>query len=213
MKFGEYVNRKGKLVNESSLSRLWRHMQNHDAGTITAHRDAERDENKNIVKEYTRKDNQARNKVLFAKLHQKYSVTKVKGSYIENYGTPQAKEVGESVFFVVDNSDRGDLEKTLKKLGREFNQDSILFIPKGSNKGILWGTKKDEFSNKYSYPKYGSKVELPKAVWGKEGQFMTKIKGRPFLFEEELTEIKIKGFFANWGMSILARENWENIVE
>ena len=32
----------------------------------------------------------------------KYSVTKVKGAYIENYGTPKANEVGESVFFVID---------------------------------------------------------------------------------------------------------------
>lgn len=202
-------------LTESSLSRLWKHMKEHDAGTITAFRDKELDNDKNIVKNYTRKENKARNKLLLAKLLTKYSVTSVRGAYIENYGNPEAKEVGESVFFVVDLKDTGNLEKNLRKLGREFNQDSILFVPKGESKGILYGTKNDEYSNKFAYPNFNKKVILSNAVWGKEGMFMTKVKGRPFLFTEELTDLKIpKGFFTNWGMYLLSKvDNWEKLVK
>jgi len=201
-------------LTESSLSRLWKHMKEHDAGTITAYRDKEFDDSGNIVKTYTKKDNKARNKLLFAKLN-KYGVTSVKGAYIENYGSSEAKEVGEAVYFVVDLKDTGKLEKDLRKLGTMFNQDSILFIPKGENKGFLWGTKNDEYSSKLAYPNFNKSVNLSNVVWGKEGEFMTKVRGRPFLFTEELTEMKVpKGFFTNWGMYLLSKvDNWEDLVK
>jgi hypothetical protein len=215
MKFGEYVNKKGKVINESSLSRLWRHMQEHDSGTITAYRHKEYDKNDKdkVVKTYIRKENKARNKLLYAKLSQKYDVTKVKGSYIENYGSSKAHEVGEMVWFVVDKNDTENLEKDLRKLGQQFNQDSILYIPKGGTKGILIGTKNDEYSDYYAYPDFGQKKKLPNAVWGKEGEFMTKMHGRPFYFKEEVIHMpRPKGFFTNWGLSLLAKENnLENI--
>ena len=195
-----------KYINESSLSRLYRHMQEHDAGTITAYRSQEFDkkDTNNIVKTYTKNDNKQRNKALLAKLIGKYGVTRVKGAYIENYGTSNAKEVGEAVFFVVDINDTGNLEKDLRKLGQLFNQDSILFIPKGTNSATLIGTKKDEFSDEFAYPNFGQKIKMGNAIWGKEGEFMTKKNGRPFLFGDSALEIEIKGFFSRWGLSKLA---------
>jgi hypothetical protein len=181
-------------------------MQEHDAGTITAYRSQEFDKKgNNIVKTYTKNENKQRNKALLAKLIGKYSVTRVKGAYIENYGTSNAKEVGEAVFFVVDINNTGNLEKDLKKLGQLLNQDSILFIPKGTNSATLIGTKKDEFSDEFAYPNFGQKIKMDNAIWGREGEFMTKKNGRPFLFEDSALEIEIKGFFSRWGLSKLAK--------
>jgi len=202
-----------EYLTESSLSRLWRQMQEHDAGTITAYRSKEYDDQGNVAKEYTRAENKARNNVLGAKLRMKYGVTRVKGAYIENYGTPKAEEVGESTFFVVDISDRGTLEKDLRKLGQEFNQDSVMFIPKGTNRGILWGTKRDEFSNRFATPKFGKKDVLPKAVWGLGGEFMTKVRGRPFLFTEEMVRIpKIEGYSDGIGVYSLSKKDWGSVI-
>lgn len=200
-----------KYMNESSLSRLYQHMTEHDTGTITAFRAEEHHPNetmnKKVVKTYTRKENQERNRKLFARLQQRYHVTSVKGAYIENYGTKFAKEVGEEVYFVVDWADTGNLEKDLRKWGTEFNQDSVLFIPKGGKAGYLIGTKKDEFSNYYAYPHYGQKVKLANAVWDSEGEFMTKIKGRPFIFNEStVTECIVRGRSQKLGLSLLAKE-------
>ena len=179
-------------------------VQKYDAGCITAYRSKEYDNDGNIIKKYTAKDNEHRTKHLLAKLIQRYSVTKVKGAYIENYGTPKANEVGESVFFVIDINETGTLERDLKLFGQEFNQDSILFIPKGQNNAQLIGTKKDEYSDQYAYPKFGQDIKIPNAIWGNDGNFITRIDGRPFVFENSVFEIEIKGFFSRWGLSKLA---------
>jgi len=202
-----------QYLNESSLSRLYKHMLNHDSGTITSFRDEERNDDGEVVLSYTKDENKSRNRVLLAKLKQKYNVTKVKGSYIENMGSKFAKEVGEDVYFVVDNLDRGSLESDLKRLGQEFNQDSIMFIPKGGTKGILHGTKKDEFSGKFAGLQFGEKVVFPKAVWGKENEFMTKIRNRPFTFTESVIDIPpTKGFFSKWGEHALSKQDWRTLV-
>lgn len=208
MKVREY------LLNESGLSRLWKHMKEHDAGMITAYRSKEYDDDKKVVKEYTSKENKARNKSLLSKLISRYSVTKVKGAYIENYGSDIAEEVGESVFFVVDIADRGNLEKTLRSLGREFNQDTIMFVPKGQNKGILIGTKKDEYSNKWVDIKYLKKITLPKAVWGKEAEFMTRVKGRPFIFEDFMMNMDLPkgGFLTRLGWNAISKKHWRELL-
>lgn len=205
-------------LNESSLSRLWKHMQDHDTGVMTAYRSKEFDDDGNIVKEYTRKENKARNSWLSAKLLRKYSVTRVKGAYIENYGSPEAEEVGEATLFVTDLNNTGNLKKDLKKLGNELNQDSIMFISKGSNKALLIGTKKDEYSNIRAWPDYGVIVTLPKAVWGKEAQFMTKVRGRPFLFTEQdefgkRLDIQPQGFFGNWSCHAVSTvKSWRDLM-
>jgi len=197
------------FINESSLSRLYQHMTKHDVGTITAFRSAR---DCNSGEPYTKAENKARNKSLLAKLQAKrYSVTSVKGSYIEDYGTPNAKEVGESVFFVVDINDNGNLERDLRKLGEEFEQDSILFIPKSGEKAILIGTNKC----KDGYPGYGKKINFDKRGLGKEGEFMTKIKGKPFIFENKIIEEHIlpQGFYGRLGCSNTAKQNWDYFID
>jgi len=177
-------------------------MQKHDCGTISAYRS-----------EYTHKENQQRNKLLLAKLYLKgYNIIDVLGSYIENFGSKNAVEVKKHTYFVIDTKNYNNLESDLKEFGELFEQDSIMFIPKNTNKGILIGTSHRETS----YPKYNEKIIYPNAVWGKDNMFMTKVKGRPYSFNEssEITELyKPSGFFGMQGYASMAKSNsWKDIV-
>lgn len=192
-------------IKESSLSRIWQHIQDYDTGIITAYRDA-RDCGKGD--KYTKKEKQQRNKSLLAKLQNKrYDVTSLKGSYIENYKTKDAKEVGEHVFFVVDSKDKGDLKKDLKYWGEEFEQDSILYIPKGGENGFLIGT--NHCPN--GYPGYGVIKKLNNPIFGESGEFFTRVKGRPFVFYEskEIEHFILpEGFFGRLGCKVIADTFW-----
>lgn len=166
-----------EVLNESSLSRVYQHTQEHDFGTITAFRYA-RDCGKGEV--YTKSENLQRNKSLLSKLQAKgYGVTAIKGSYIENYGSSNQKEVGENSFLVVDLKDKGSLRKDLLALGEEFEQDSIIF-GKAGKAGVLIGTNKCP----EGYPGYHKEAVQGGAVFGKDGQFLSRVRGRPFVFKE-----------------------------
>jgi len=162
-------------MNESSLSRLWRKTQDHTCGSISGYRD-----------ENTRAENKANNKVILNYLQGKgYSVTSVQGSYIENFGTDSAKEVKEPSFFVcndkVEGDDGGQLERDLIKMGRKTDQDSILVIPHGGKGAYLVGTsRRDE-----AFPSYGQKEVVGSGRFGRAaGEFLSRIRGRKFAFEE-----------------------------
>jgi len=162
-------------MNESSLSRLWRKTQDHTCGSISGYRD-----------ENTRAENKANNKVILNYLQGKgYSVTSVQGSYIENFGTDSAKEVKEPSFFVcndkVEGDDGGQLERDLIKMGRKTDQDSILVIPYGGKEAYLVGTsRRDE-----AFPSYGQKEVVGSGRFGRAaGEFLSRIRGRKFAFEE-----------------------------
>jgi hypothetical protein len=169
-------------LNESSLSRLWSHTKNYDTGTISAFRDALDCNNGDKL---TRGKNKARNQVLKAKLLKAgFGVTTVAGTYIENYGTSDAIEVAEESFFVVDHKEKGTLLKTLKKLGEEFEQDSITFSVKGGEDYVLIGTNRCD----KGYPGYGVKIKLGKAFFSDSGEFFSKVNGRPFVFKNLVKE-------------------------
>ncbi len=185
-----------RIIKEAGLSRTLSHMEKHDTGLISASRNM-----------FSSKDNRKRTKNLKAKfLMLGYSVTDMIGSYIENYETPQAVEVKENSLFVVDIKDFGRLEKDLKNLGEEFDQDSILFIPKNSDKSFLCGT------NKTGYPGYGVVKKFNTRGLGKSGEFMTKVRGRPFIFESMSTETNPPySFFSGIGVRACANENWKDV--
>lgn len=202
------------ILKESGLARLAQHMENHDCGTITAFRSkegcAQQDD-----KEYTLQDNLKRNKQLLANLQSMgYGVTSVKGAYIENYKTPDAKEVTENVFFVVDLKDDGKIEQSLRKLGEQYEQDSILFIPKGGKGSELIGTNHCE----NSYPGYGKKISFNDRKLGGKGEFMTKVSGRPFVFESNLLEqvcpnnyYEDANIMGKWATKEITKRNWKDI--
>ena len=191
--YKEFVN-----LNESSLSRLYSKMEKHDTGTITAFRDG-----------YTKKENNQRNKSLLAKIQAAgYGATIVKGSYIENFGTPEAEEVSESVFFVEDMNDNGNLKKKLMSFGESFDQDSVLFIPKGGLNAILIGTNDAEF------PGFHKSVPFSKRSFGSAGEFMTKVKNRPFMFESIERYIQNpSGYLGHMACHSIAETPWREIEE
>ena len=199
-------------LNESSLSRVVHHMEKHDCGTITAFRSKEGCGDKNDAP-YSLQDNKKRNRQLYAKLESLgYGVTAVDGAYIENFGKPNATEVKEDVYFVVDLKDRGNLEQDLVKLGEEYMQDSIMFIPKGKM-GILIGTNKCT-----DFPGYGKKVPFSSRSFGKTGEFMTKVRNRPFMFEDSFLEkpcnenyYSVANIMGKWAISRSAKMDWRKM--
>jgi len=171
-------------LDESSLSRIWKHAKDHSVGTITAYRAAKECGNGEA---YTKAQNKSRNVVLSAKLLKLgYSITRVKGTYIENFGSSNEKPVSEESFLVVDVKDKGTLMRDLIKLGEQFEQDSITFSEKGDGNYFLISTNRCEDA----YPGFGEvgkKKKLGKSMFGKSGEFHSKVNGRPFVFEDFVT--------------------------
>jgi len=168
-----------ELVNESSLSRLWKYAKEHDTGTISGFRYAPQCGNGTP---YTKNENMKRNAQLKSKLLMKgYGVTPIKGTYIENYKTSNEREVKEDSFFVVDLKNSGNLKKDLIELGKMFDQDSITYSkPNGEYYLISSNNCPD------AYPgngKVGVEIRLGKSMFGQSGEFHSKINGRPFVFE------------------------------
>ena len=165
-----------QVLYESSLSRIYAQAKDHESGTISAFRYAR---GCGEGETYSKKENLDRNAVLKAKLLKLgYGVTRIKGTYIENYGTKDAVEVSEESFFVFDKNDKGTLKNDLVKLGKEFEQDSVTFS-KPTGEYYLIGTNKCP----NSYPGHGKEIKLGKPIFGKDGEFHSKINGRPFVFE------------------------------
>lgn len=165
---------------ESSLSRIWKHITEHESGTISAFRYASNCGQGDI---YTKKQNQDRNANLKAQLLTLgYGVTAIDGVYVENYGSDNEIEVKEDSFIVIDLKDKGTLKKDLMKLGQQYEQDSITFS-KPSGEYYLISTN----TCSMGYPgkgKVGVEIKLGKSFFGKDGEFHSKIRGRPFVFME-----------------------------
>jgi len=195
-----------QILNESSLSRLWKHNEEHDAAALTAFR---KGADCGEGEPYTKKENKQRNKSLLAKLKAKgYGVTKLHGSYPE--GGKTAKEIS---YFVVNLSDDADFEKEILKLGKGFDQDSILYIPKGAIKGeskaYLIGTN----SCKNIWLGMGKKEVFNKGRMGYDSPIYTsRVNGRPFLFEEIGEEVLSPASgMGIWAMHLVAEKQWKDI--
>ena len=65
-------------------------------------------------------------------------------------------------------------------MGEEFEQDSIIFGNAGKS-GVLIGTNKCPDG----YPGYGKKLPQGGAIFGEKGEFMSRVKGRPFIFADK----------------------------
>ena len=161
---------KKKSLTESSLSRLWKKHKEYDAGTITAYRG-----------ERTNSENRSLNaKLKSALLGGGYSVTEIDGIYTENYGTKDARDVKERAFIVFDHKASGKLYSDLKRLGEMYDQDSITFWDVKKKQYKIVGTSKRDTA----YPKYRQEIVLGKPMFGVDGEFHSKISGRPFVFKE-----------------------------
>jgi len=198
-KFQEYLQ-------ESSLSRLWSHNEKHDCGAMTAFRvAAECGEGE----KYSKSDNAKRNKSLLAKIKSKgYGATTLKGRYPEG-----GKSVTEISYFIVDLEDGGNLENDMKKFGEDFEQDSVLFVPKGAiqnkSKAHLIGTN----HCKNNWLGYHKTETFNKGKMGYDSPIYTSyVNGRPFIFEEVCDEILNPGNGMGWwSLHSVADKHWSKI--
>lgn len=188
-------------LNESSLSRFHQHMMQHDCAIVSAYRGDPSDTSKCVggikgiprtIKKMSKDQkpippttsdiNQSRHKELKAfLLYEKYGVTDVIGSYVENFTEPQAVEVQERSVFAVNLNDDPEFFKKIVRLGEMYCQDCILYIPKGGKGAYFYGTNNGDF------PGYGNQKETGDLKMGSEAQFMTRTSGgkRPFSFNEQ----------------------------
>jgi len=159
------------IITESGLSRIYGHIMEHDSAILTAFRN-----------EYTNAENYERNRELKAHLlSMGYGVTKVDGSYIENFETPQAIEVSEQSFFVSNRSDSPGFFEDIEGLGQQYEQDSVLIIPMGGKAAYLIGTREGN-----DFPPFGESITVGDLKMGHEDEFMSRVGGRPVVFKEEL---------------------------
>ena len=175
----EILNEWRGFVNESGLSRIYKHIQEHDCVIITAFRGDPDDGSNCTDAAIVGGDNMERNRDLKATLlGLGIGVTKVDGSYIEDFGTELASEVKEASLFCVNLKDDPNFIDTLASLSEKFCQDSIIVFPQGGNEAYLLGTNKAEF------PGYGKKQVTGDLSMGQDAEFMTRVNNRPFTTKE-----------------------------
>jgi hypothetical protein len=137
------------MNNLKAFDKIIAYSSFHDTGAITAYQSQQ-----------TLEENQIRNRRLLSKLMIKnYDVSSIKGSYMENNGLSNEKEIAAEIFFVVDLKNKGVLRIDLQNLGQEFGLDSVLIIPKGSD-----------------------------VSYHLETEFLSKVRFRPFVFSDKITE-------------------------
>ena len=158
------------IIAEGGLSRNWSHMQEHDCALISAERNS-----------YTKKENKDRGRELEAVIaHARYGYKTERGSFIENFGTPQAIEVSEKSLFVVNLKDDPGFFDRIAQFSKQFEQDSVLMIPKGGKGAYLLGTHPDN-----TFPPYGETITVGDFRGGVEDEFMTRTGGRPYVFKDK----------------------------
>jgi hypothetical protein len=155
-------------LHESSLSRIWKHSQNRTIGIITAFR-----------AEFKLPENRQRNRLLEMDIRNSvFGFIKVKGFSIEGKGTENERKVEEESFLLISEKiDNGQLKGFLRKMGKEYNQDNVLYKPGNSNPVIL-GTKDGVWP--------GLDVESPLKGWhaNKIADYYSLFRGhRTFTFE------------------------------
>ena len=104
--------------------------------------------------------------------------TKVSGRYTENPGTPDEKKVGEKSHVITPGKKgKRKFKKAIEKLGKKYDQDSVLIQRKGGGSATLKGTSKT------SWPGKGKNVGVGKMKPGRTGEFDTKVKNKTFTYE------------------------------
>ena len=190
-----HKNWKEFLINEAGLNRIRQDMLDYDTAFITAFRGNIDDKSMCVYvppseEELAERDkmgkrgatNKRNNRELSAfLLSQGYGVKNIQGSYIENFGSvdPEKvpREVKEASFFVTNLKDDPHFFEEIINLGKRYCQDSVILVPKGEE-GYLYGTNN-------TYPGLDEKETLGKFMGGETGEFMTRIKSRPFVMKED----------------------------
>lgn len=162
-------------LNEASMARLWKHTEERNIGIVTAFR------GRYTIQENRKRNSQLQNDIRSAG----FGFYKATGHYIEGYGSAASNDVHEEVFLVIGDKgdDKGRLKGFLKKAGTKYNQDSV-FFKSFNDTAVLIGTQSsDEEGRPVAFPGMGVEHKLGPFQPMKIGQFYTKMRGRPFVFE------------------------------
>ena len=169
-------------LEEASFSRINTHLKgDRPVGMMTAFRGT-----------FTYQDNKKRNKKLESDIRSAgLGYFKVSGRYIEDFGTKDAKDVGEDSFFIIGNSEQdGEFKSLIKKLGAKYDQDSVLYKPGGNNDAALVGT------NHSGWPGFDKEETVGRWRPNKSGEFYSKMRGRSFVFESVEEPLGMMGRWA-----------------
>lgn len=126
---------------------------------------------------YSTEEKKHRNRDLKASLLKfGYGVTSIRGNYIENFDTPQAKEVGENSYFIVNLKDDPNFYQNIFTLSELYNQDCFLFKAKDSDDAYNIGT------NVGQWPGYDVKEPAGKFHTNVKSEFLSRIGNSSFAF-------------------------------
>ena len=196
-------------INESSINRAIKFMLEHDIACLTAFRgqfknatentlddrpqelkdaDVKRGITKAIQKtpyQYSTAEKKKRNRDLKASLLKYgYGVTSIAGNYIENFNSSDAREVGESSYFVVNLKDDPNFFKNIFVLSELYNQDCFLYKPKDSDEAYNVGT------NNCEWPGYNIKEPAGKFHINIKSEFLSRVGNSSFAFKPDGDKIE-----------------------
>lgn len=171
------------MFNESSISRIQKWVLSKDIVCISAFRYMLTNVTKNtlidieINSKYSKNQNLERNRKLKASLVTLgYGVTRLAGSFIENFSSKEEKEVQEESFFVVNVKNDPSFKEKIFKLSEYYNQDSFLFKERDKDEAVLVGTN---LSDSPGYKKEDVQGAFhPKVT----SQFMSRLRASGFSF-------------------------------
>lgn len=181
-----------EVLTESNLSRIYKHILEHDCACITAFRGHKVNCLKSIDDkpeggQYTRQEKLQRNHKLYSMLMGfNYGVTRIDGTFIENFGNKDLeKEVKENTFFIVNLKNDPKFIENVINLGKHFCQDSVLIKEKNSEQAYLYGT--NNMLDESGKSMLNTKTPVGLFHGGIKSLFMSKIRNRPFAFFEDGT--------------------------
>jgi len=169
--FKKFLTEHEHHLLESSMSRVYQHTKDREIGMISAFRDERKPE-----------ENEALHSELKSLVRKAgYGFINVKGRYIENYGTPNARPMDEKSLLVIGSKGKkSGLLKYLKRWGEQFDQDSVLHKSHDSETAQLHGTSQREDS----FPGYGKIHDVGKWHPNRATEMHSMLKGKAFNFEE-----------------------------
>ena len=158
------------FIQESSLNRLKGKSDKGGVGYVSAERG-----------DKSKKENKKRSKQLAKDIRGAGlpGPTKTDGQYIENDGSDGGRRVSERSY-AVSSGKKGKrkFKKALEKLGKKYDQDSVLVQKKGKGEGKLTATNK---GGKKDLKGWDGKVGKMRP--GRSGEMQTKIKNKTFTYE------------------------------
>lgn len=173
----------------------------YDCGVITA-----------FHPKYAKDENAKRHKSLHAKLLMAgCSLASVTGKYVTGNGITLKKKA----LLAVDGRKQECLLEALQQLGDEFEQDSVLFIPKGTRTGktqaFLLGTNREHC---VTGPQYGEKQSINAGACSEPcpASYAFGIDGRPFVLSKKCAVIPYPHGMIWMVINSIAKQNWREIT-